>query len=273
MKKVFKKLLAITLVAMITISAVGCGKEENALTKIKDAGKIVVGTSPDYPPFEFLISEDGKSKIVGADIDLAHKIADKIGVKLEIKSMDFDSLLPALQSGKVDMVITGMTPDETRKKAVDFSDIYFKGVNGVIVKEENVDKIKSEDDLKKVKLGVQKGSTQETYVKDKLKIEKYKALKAVPNLVMDLKSGKIDAIVLNDKVAKINEGKYDNIKLVKDLKLTGGGDEEAMAIAVKKGDNKELLKLMNEEIKELQSSGEYDKILSNAVEEVSKAKQ
>ena len=272
MKKVFKKLLAITLVAMFAISAVGCGKEENALSKIKDAGKIVVGTSPDYPPFEFIISEDGKSKVVGADIDLAQKIADKIGVKLEVKSMDFDSLLPALQSGKVDMVITGMTPDETRKKAVDFSDIYFKGENGVIVKAENADKIKTEDDLKKLNLGVQKGSTQETYVKDTLKKDDYKALKVVPNLMMDLKSGKLDAIVLNNKVAKINEGKYDGVKVVENLQLTNGGDEEAMAIAVKKGDNEELLKLMNEEIKELNANGEYDKILSNAVEQVSKAK-
>ena len=272
MKKVLKKLLAVALVAMFTINAVGCGKEENALSKIKASGKIVLGTSPDYPPFEFVISEDGKSKVVGADIELAKKIADKIGVKLEIKSMDFDSLLPALQSGKVDMVITGMTPDETRRKAVDFSDIYFKGENSVIVKASNVDKIKSEEDLKKLKLGVQKGSTQETYVKDKLKKDDYKALKAVPNLVMDLKSGKIDAIVLNSKVANISQGKYNDVKTVKGLKLTSGGEEEAMAIAVKKGDNKELLKLMNEEIKELETSGEYDKILANAVEEVSKEK-
>lgn len=273
MKKVLKKLLAITLVAMFAIGASGCGKQENALTKIKDSGKLVVGTSPDYPPFEFIVSENGKSKVVGADIELAQKIADKIGVKLDVKTMDFDALIPALQAGKVDMVITGMTPDETRKKAVDFSDIYFKGVNAVVVKADNVDKIKTEDDLKKLNLGVQKGSTQETYVKDTLKKSDYKALKAVPNLMMDLKSGKIDAVVLNNKVAKINEGKFNGVKIVQNLKLTNGGDEEAMAVAVKKGDNKEFLNLINEEIKSLNASGEYDKILSNAVDLVSKANQ
>lgn len=271
MKKVLKKLVALCLVAMFAIGATGCGKTENTLSKIKEAGKLVVGTSPDYPPFEFIISEDGKSKVVGADIDLAEKIAEKIGVKLEVKTMDFDTLLPALQAGKVDMVITGMTPDETRKKAVDFSDIYFKGENGVIVKAKDADKIKTEDDLKKLNIGVQKGSTQETYVKDTLKKDDYKALKVVPNLMMDLKSGKLDAVVLNNKVAKINEGKFDGVKVVENLKLTNGGDEEAMAIAVKKGDNKEFIKLINEEIKDLTTSGEYDKILSNAVDMISKS--
>lgn len=281
MKKGLKKLVALGLVAVLAVGVVGCGQKKsddkgssssatNALEKIKSDGKLIVGTSPDYPPFEFIVSEDGKSKIVGADIDLAQKMADKIGVKLEIKSMEFDSLLPALQSGVVDLVITGMTPDETRKKSVDFSDIYFQGKNGVVVRAEDAGKIKSEDDLKKLKLGVQKGSTQEIYVKDQLKVTDFKSLVSVPDLVMDLKNGNIDAVVLNDKVAGINVSKHEGVKVVENLALTSGGDEELMAIAVKKGENKELLELLNAEIKALNDSGEYDKILSNAVDLVSK---
>lgn len=282
MKKGLKKLMALGLVAVLAVGMAGCGrkKEEKAssagatkIEQIKKDGKLIVGTSPDYPPFEFIISEDGKSKIVGADIELAQKFADKLGVKLEIKSMDFDSLLPALQSDVVDLVITGMTPDETRKKSVDFTDIYFTGKNGVIVKESDAGKVKSEDDLKKMKIGVQKGSTQEIYVKDQLKLTDYKALTSVPDLVMDLKNGNIDAVVLNDKVASINAGKYDGVKVVENLALTSGGDEELMAVAVKKGDNKELLAALNEEIKTLKDSGEYDKILANAVDQVSKEKK
>lgn len=282
MKKGLKKLMALGLVAVLAVGMAGCGskKEEKAssdgatkIEQIKKDGKLIVGTSPDYPPFEFIISEDGKSKIVGADIELAQKFADKLGVKLEIKSMDFDSLLPALQSDVVDLVITGMTPDETRKKSVDFTDIYFTGKNGVIVKESDAGKVKSEDDLKKMKIGVQKGSTQEIYVKDQLKLTDYKALTSVPDLVMDLKNGNIDAVVLNDKVASINAGKYDGVKVVENLALTSGGDEELMAVGVKKGDNKELLAALNEEIKTLKDSGEYDKILANAVDQVSKEKK
>ena len=278
MKAGLKKLLALGLVAVLAVGLVGCGNKssdnsggnQTALEQIKKNKKLVVATSPDYPPFEFMVSENGKSKIVGADIDLAQKIADKLGVELDIKAMDFDALLPALQAGKVDMVITGMTPNEKRKKAVDFSDIYFKGENAVIVNAKDAGKFTSEDQLKKAKLGVQKGSTQETYVKDNLKVTNYKALVAVPDLIADMKNGNIDAVVLNSKVAGINVTKYDGIKVVENLKLTSGGDEEAMAVAIKKGDNADLIKLTNEVIKELQDSGEYDKILANAVDLVSK---
>lgn len=278
MKAGLKKLLALGLVAVLAVGLVGCGNKssdnsggnQTALEQIKKNKKLVVATSPDYPPFEFMVSENGKSKIVGADIDLAQKIADKLGVELELKAMDFDALVPALQAGKVDMVITGMTPNEKRKKAVDFSDIYFKGENAVIVNAKDAGKFTSEDQLKKAKLGVQKGSTQETYVKDNLKVTNYKALVAVPDLIADMKNGNIDAVVLNSKVAGINVTKYDGIKVVENLKLTSGGDEEAMAVAIKKGDNADLIKLTNEVIKVLQDSGEYDKILANAVDLVSK---
>ena len=278
MKAGLKKLLALGLVAVLATGLVGCGNKssdnsggnQTALEQIKKNKKLVVATSPDYPPFEFMVSENGKSKIVGADIDLAQKIADKLGVELELKAMDFDALLPALQAGKVDVVITGMTPNEKRKKAVDFSDIYFKGENAVIANAKDAGKFTSEDQLKKAKLGVQKGSIQETYVKDNLKVTNYKALVAVPDLIADMKNGNIDAVVLNSKVAGINVTKYDGIKVVENLKLTSGGDEEAMAVAIKKGDNADLIKLTNEVIKELQDSGEYDKILANAVDLVSK---
>ena len=278
MKAGLKKLLALGLVAVLAVGLVGCGNKssdnsggnQTALEQIKKNKKLVVATSPDYPPFEFMVSENGKSKIVGADIDLAQKIADKLGVELELKAMDFDALVPALQAGKVDMVITGMTPNEKRKKAVDFSDIYFKGENAVIVNAKDAGKFTSEDQLKKAKLGVQKGSTQETYVKDNLKVTNYKALVAVPDLIADMKNGNIDEVVLNSKVAGINVTKYDGIKVVENLKLTSGGDEEAMAVAIKKGDNADLIKLTNEVIKGLQDSGEYDKILANAVDLVSK---
>lgn len=277
MKKGLKKLAALGLVAVMALGMVACGKKDaganssqTALAKIQANKKLVLGTSPDYPPFEFLVSEGGKGNVVGADIELAKKLAEKMGVELEIKTIDFDALIPALQSGKVDVVITGMSPTEERKKNIDFSDIYFQGKNGVIVKKGDAGKYKTEDDLKKAKLGVQKGSTQETYIKDALKVTGYKGLTAVPDLVMDLKNGNVDAIVLNDKVAGINATKYDGVEIVKDIKMTSAGEEEAMAIAVKKGDNKDLIELMNKVIKDLNASGEYDKILADAVELVGK---
>ena len=180
LKKHFKNLITLSLILVLSISLCACGKKntssnkKDVLTTIKENKKITLATSPDYPPFEFLISENGQSKIVGFDIELAKEIAKKIGVELEIKQMDFDALIPALKSGQVDMVITGMSPNEERKKSVDFSDIYFEGKNAVLVEEKNAKNFTDEQSLKDKKIGVQKGSTQEVYVKDVLKKTDYK---------------------------------------------------------------------------------------------------
>ena len=275
LKKHFKNLITLSLILLLSISLCACGKKntssnkKDVLTTIKENKKITLATSPDYPPFEFLISENGQSKIVGFDIELAKEIAKKIGVELEIKQMDFDALIPALKSGQVDMVITGMSPNEERKKSVDFSDIYFEGKNAVLVEEKNAKNFTDEQSLKDKKIGVQKGSTQEVYVKDVLKKTDYKSLISIPDLVMDMKNNNIDAIILNDKVAKLNEGKYPNIKAVS-LKLSNKGDEEKMAVAVKKGDNKEFLEQINSVIKELNENKKFDKMIEKATEMISK---
>lgn len=275
LKKHFKNLITLSLILVLSVSLCACGKKntssnkKDVLTTIKENKKITLATSPDYPPFEFLISENGQSKIVGFDIELAKEIAKKIGVELEIKQMDFDALIPALKSGQVDMVITGMSPNEERKKSVDFSDIYFEGKNAVLVEEKNAKNFTDEESLKDKKIGVQKGSTQEVYVKDVLKKTDYKSLISIPDLVMDMKNNNIDAIILNDKVAKLNEGKYPNIKAVS-LKLSNEGDEEKMAVAVKKGDNKEFLEQINSVIKELNENKKFDKMIEKATEMISK---
>lgn len=275
LKKYFKNLITLSLILVLSVSLCACGKKntssnkKDVLTTIKENKKITLATSPDYPPFEFLISENGQSKIVGFDIELAKEIAKKIGVELEIKQMDFDALIPALKSGQVDMVITGMSPNEERKKSVDFSDIYFEGKNAVLVEEKNAKNFTDEQSLKDKKIGVQKGSTQEVYVKDVLKKTDYKSLISIPDLVMDMKNNNIDAIILNDKVAKLNEGKYSNIKAVS-LKLSNEGDEEKMAVAVKKSDNKEFLEQINSVIKELNENKKFDKMIEKATEMISK---
>src|SRR5699024_10895634 len=93
----------------------------------------VMGTSPDYPPYEFQATVHGKSKIVGMDVAVGEKIAKGLGVKLKVKSMSFDSLLVALQTGKVDMVISGMNPTPARKKNVDFTHLYYQGGYSIVV--------------------------------------------------------------------------------------------------------------------------------------------
>lgn len=273
MKKNISKLI---LLVMSLVLVVGCTATKNSnendkadvLSKIKANGKLVVGTAPGYPPFEFTVNKSGKSQVVGADIDLAKKIADEIGVKLEIKAMDFDALIMALQSSKVDMVITSMTPTEERKKSVDFSDVYFEGTNSIIVNSNFSKDISKEDDLKNIVLGVQRGSVQEIYAKEALKAPKIKSLTAIPDLIADMKNGNIDGIVASTVVAKINANQYDGLKLI-DVNLSQANKEEA-AIAIKKGDNKSLLDIVNKTIKSLKDSGQYEEILNKNIDLASK---
>lgn len=275
MKKNISKLilLVMSLVLVVGCTALKKSNENNndkadVLSKIKANGKLVVGTAPGYPPFEFTVNKSGKSQVVGADIDLAKKIADEIGVELEIKAMDFDALIMALQSSKVDMVITSMTPTEERKKSVDFSDVYFEGTNSIIVNSNFSKDISKEDDLKNIVLGVQRGSVQEIYAKEVLKAPKIKSLTAIPDLIADMKNGNIDGIIASTVVAKINANQYEGIKLI-DVNLSQANKEEA-AIAIKKGDNKSLLDIVNKTIKSLKDSGQYEEILNKNIDLASK---
>lgn len=281
-KSFIKKVLVILVVITISSIAMGCSKKTlesgdsssvaNSLENIKSKGILVVGTAPGYPPFEFIKSNNGKSEVVGADIDLANKVAEKLGVKLEIKTMDFDSLIPALVSDKIDMAITGMTPTEERKKSIDFSDIYFNGTNSIIVSKDFKGEVNDIDDLKKLKIGVQKGSTQEIMVVEKLNAQNTKSLLNIPDLISDLKNGNIDVVIASTTVAKINEKQFDGIKVLDMVGLSQVDAGETAAIALKKGNNEELLIELNSLIKQLHDSGEYDKILNNNIDIAGKSK-
>ena len=133
MKKLIKIMTALLLLAGLFTAAIpavdaASSKKMTSSTvmkKIKKSGKLVVGMSADYPPLEFTKNVNGRNKYVGVDVELAKQIAKDLGVKLEIKNMDFDSLLVALETGKIDVIISGMTPTAERKKSIDFSKIYY----------------------------------------------------------------------------------------------------------------------------------------------------
>lgn len=279
-----KKLLATGLVAIMVMGLVGCSSSKGSsssassdasssaaktekLQQIKDAGVLKVGTSAEYSPYEFHKVVDGEDKIVGFDDFLVQEIAKDMGVKVEYEDMDFDGLLGALQADKVDIVLAGMTPDEKRKKSVDFSDIYYTNSNVCIVAKGKEDTIKKSEDLKDLKVGVQKGTTQADYVTNTLGISDATQLKKIPDLMLELQNGKIDVIVTGKAVAEINVKKYDNIAIGN----TTVGDEvaETAAAAIKKSsngvDNTSFVKSVNDTIKRLQDSGDMDKYMQEAL--------
>ena len=279
-----KKLLATGLAAIMVMGLVGCSSSKGSsssassdasssaaktekLQQIKDAGVLKVGTSAEYSPYEFHKVVDGEDKIVGFDDFVVQEIAKDMGVKVEYEDMDFDGLLGALQADKVDIVLAGMTPDEKRKKSVDFSDIYYTNSNVCIVAKGKEDNIKKSEDLKDLKVGVQKGTTQADYVTNTLGISDATQLKKIPDLMLELQNGKIDVIVTGKAVAEINVKKYDNIAIGN----TTVGDEvaETAAAAIKKSgngvDNTSFVKSVNDTIKRLQDSGDMDKYMQEAL--------
>lgn len=200
-----KKLGLLFVVSVLLLSVVACGKSEDkegANTNENTKEKLTLATSPDYPPYEFIDTSSGEEKIIGFDIDLANLIAAELGFEIEIKSMDFNGLLAALQSGQADFVMAGMTPNKERRKSVDFSKVYYgkhEGSNTILTfKSSN---LKTVEDLKGKKVAAQLGTAQEAAAKEMEGIELI-SLNKIPEMVQELMSGRIDAVIIEEAAAK-----------------------------------------------------------------------
>lgn len=215
-------------------------------------GKLVMVTNAEFPPYEF----HENNEIVGIDADIAKAIADKLGMELEIQDMAFDSLIPAVQSGKADFTAAGMTVNEDRKKNVDFTDTYAEAAQVIIVKEGS--EIAAPDDLTGKKIGVQTGTTGDIYAADIDGAEIQRFNKGM-DAVMALTQGKIDTVIIDREPAKVFVKENAGLKI-----LDEAFTEEEYAIAVKKG-NTELVEKMNGAIKELKESGELQKIIDKYI--------
>ncbi len=221
----------------------------NKLEKIKKAGKIIIGTSADYPPYEFRpINED--DVIYGMDIDIANEIAKNLGVKLEIKEIVFSRLFDAVNDEKIDLIIAGLSPTEKRKKLVDFSDSYYKTLQNMLIRQKDIKIIKSLEDLKGKKVGTQRGSIQEELVKQQITDAHFFEEDTVTELVKNLKNGKLDVVVLEKPVATLFAMKN---KGIVNVKCVSNGTFLSSAIAVKKGDVK-LLKKINKILAKLKQN-------------------
>lgn len=233
--------------------------KKSTLQKITEEKKLVLGTSADYPPYEFHAMIDGKDQISGFDIELAKAIADGLGVELEIKDMSFDGLIAALQTGSIDLIVSGMSATEERKASVSFTDVYFSEVTQVLVRNGEKEQFKTVDDLKDKVIGVQQGSIQESGMKE-LNIGTIRSVPNLLNLVQELKNGTIDALLVGEIIATSFMRHDENLFLtdLQPLKPQAG-----MAIAVQKGDDVFVHKL-NEIIHELKKSGKISEMLIDA---------
>lgn len=206
---------------------------DTSLEDIKKSGKLVVGLSADYPPYEFTAKVDGKTEYVGIDIEIAKKLAKDLGVKLEIKNMSFDSLLVALETNKVDAIISAMNPTPERKESVDFSDIYYSGKQYIVINKKDASKYKNLADFKGQTVGAQNGSLQYNLVKDQMPDTTVKGLSKLNNLVLALQSGKINGIAMEEPTAKAYVANNNQL-LAFDPGFSVSSDQTGSAIAFRK---------------------------------------
>ena len=244
-----KKILAMVLVCMLV------------LTGAAFAETLKMGTNAAFPPYEYY--DDETNDIVGIDAEVAAAICEKLGYDLEIVDMDFDSLIPAVANGKIDMVLAGLTVTEERKQNVDFTSPYATGVQVVIVKEDSP--ITSVDDLfaegANHKIGVQQGTTGDLYCSWDIEDEGLGTVERYKNgtdAVLALTSGKVDCVVIDNEPAKNFVAANEGLKILETEYIT-----EDYAIALAKGS--ELTEQINAALEELIADGTVQSIIDKYI--------
>lgn len=247
--KNLKKIIALVLAIMMICMFAGCGKDSSN-------GTIVMGTNAEFPPYEYV---DDNGNIVGIDAEIAEAIAKKLNKKLTIKDMDFDSLITAVAGGSVDMVLAGLTVNDERKEQVNFSDSYATGVQVIIIKEDSP--IASKDDLEGKIIGVQSGTTGDTYCTDDYGQDFVKQFASGSLAVAALLKDQVDCVIIDNEPAKNYVAANEGLKIIE---LDAEYAEEEYAIAIAKG-NDELLEDINKALSELKADGTIDKIISKYI--------
>ncbi len=240
----------------LVLTACGGTSAANHLEAIKQAGVIKVGTSADYPPFE---SVDSSGNKVGFDIELMTEVANRLGVKVEWVDMPFDSLIAAVQEGKIDASISAFNYSEERDKMIDFSDAYYTSEDAFTVADGFTGKIEKPEDVASYKVGVQTGTTQDTWLTDNLvakgllKEENLFRYDRVDQAMLDLKNGRIDVMMSDYIPAQALVKQLGGLNIVYHGVLSTG----PMNMVLPEGDT-ELKQAINDTIAKLQSEGFID---------------
>lgn len=260
-----KKLVAALLAATMLVSLTACGSKTEAPAETPAAteadakeeapaeGVLTMATNAQFPPYEFYEGDT----IVGIDAEIAAAIAEKLGMTLEIVDMDFATIITAVQSGKADFGMAGMTVNEERLQNVNFTDSYATGVQVVIVKEDS--EIASVDDLEGKLIGVQEGTTGHIYCSDDYGEENVNALVDGATAVNALQQGKVDCVVIDKQPALSYVEANEGLKILETEYVT-----EDYAIAVAK-DNTELKDAINTALNELIEDGTVQSILDKYI--------
>lgn len=260
-----KLLFSLVFSAMAITTLIGCGGQETATNG--DNGEpasqtLVMATSPDYPPYEFYETAGGEGEPIGFDIDIAKYITEQLGYELEISGMDFNGIIPALQSERADFAMAGMTPTEERQQNVDFSDIYYEAKNTIVTqKDAGFDSFAA---LEGKTVGVQLGATQQEAAQtasEEVGGFEIEPRNRISELIQEVKAGRIDAAVVEDTVAK---GYVQNNP---DLEFTTVENAEAAGSAIAFPKGSELTAEFDRVLEEMKTNGEMDRLIQKWFEE------
>ena len=285
-----KKLFALLLTLSLVLSLAACGSKEEAaeegaeegaqeetvdyasmsIDDLKAAittvteGTLTVATSPDFAPYEFYaLDENGDPQLAGFDMDLAHYIADYLGLTLEVIPMDFDGTIMELQSGNVDLGMAGYSPDPDRADSMDFSDIYITGGQSFVCVQDNQDLFPSLEAANNAdySIGAQVGSIQAGLARDNTPDADIVELTKVPDIIAELLTGKLDDAFIETMVAESYATQYPELCLVLEVPY----DAEGSVVGVTKG-NAALLEGVNRAIAAAKEDGSFDQYVVEAME-------
>lgn len=262
-----KKVLAVLMAAALVAGLTGCGGSGSKSGFTVTDGVLTVATSPDFAPYEFYaISDDGKPELAGFDMALAQYIADDMGLKLEVVTMDFDGVLSEVQTKSVDLGMAGLSPDPAREDAMDFSDIYYYGGQSLVTVKAKADTLNSFEACNQpdVSVGAQIGSIQMDLANEFSADADIVPLPKVTDIISELLSGKLDAAYIETAVAESYQKNYPDLEIVLDVPY----DVEGSAIGVSKG-NAQLLEAVNKAIAKALEDGSMDKFVADANEQAS----
>ncbi len=253
-----RKFILYIITAGLLISSIalsGCVEEPE--------NKIIVGTSADYPPFEYV--ENGK--IVGFDIELITTLLENLGYTIEVQDIGFDSLVPSLKSGKIDVIAAGMTITPLRLQEIDMTDSYFNSDQSILVQADSDFNIEEDKDLSNLIIGAQTGTTGEIWVFENLinitnatmTDDQLKRYDTYILAVLDLDNGNVDALILDNPVAE-SFAKDEDRKVEYVIQT-----DEYFGFGVSKG-NEELLNGLNDELKKFMGTEEWTTLLNKYFE-------
>ena len=282
---ILKKMLVLALsAAMLLTVLTGCGSSETAapqdeqateapateqpaaepstlLEQIKAKGKLVVGTEAQYAPYEF---KDLDANFVGCDMWLAQQIADSLGVELEIVDMSFAGIIPAVQSGQVDLGIAAFTNTPERAEEIDFSDLYETSAQLLIVKTGNADTYSTKEALAGQKVGAQKGTIQSQLIQSALPDSELFELEKYPALALEVQNGNIAGLVVDQAVGESLVANSNGELEVSNFEFSAEEASFGKSVVIAKG-NEDLVAAVNEVVNKVTSDGSYQAAYDEAV--------